>query len=160
MLFTFSTFAAGVGLKTPDINMGGPSMKMDVPAAGGMSQDRDAVLMEKNIRDINNARSQLDAMSKWEAPASAGGKEKKEWQRQSRRLNQQAAELDTLSSRLQTVVDRASSGGNVDYDHARARARDILDSVQSEITAASVRGEAATQRHRAALDTISQVSVL
>jgi len=152
--------AQKVGLDAPSIKMDAPAVNTDMPGQGGMSQDRDKLLMQKNIKDIDSAQSELAAMSEWEAPATLSSKEKKEWRQQSQRFKQQAETLANLADKLQQVIHRADSGGKADYEQARAEARDTLGSLQSNAGSYNVNGDAAAKRQRAAVSTLNSVSLL
>ncbi len=160
IFFAGSAAAQNLELDSPSVDMDTPSVEMDM-SGGGMSQDRDALLMEKNINDIDKARSELATMSQWQAPETVSSKERKEWQEQSRRLQQHADALKQLSADLRSVVDKSSSGaGNVDYEQARNQARDLVNELHNEVTARSINGDAAAKRQQAAANTLDSVSVL
>jgi|GEM_PF-4400164 len=157
MVFTFAAAAAG-GLKAPQIKMNAPSMKMDVPAGGGASSNRDQMLMQKNIKDVREAQNSLAALSRQAPPDSAGDKVLKEWRQQSRRLKNHAGTLKSLVSRMHNATSDAS--GSDDYKQVKSMARDTISSLKNKISAATVKGDAADQRRQDALSAVNKVSIL
>jgi len=156
-VFAVPSYAAG-GLKAPQIKMNAPSMKMNVPTGGGASTNRDQMLMQKNIKDIREAQNSLASLSRQAPPDSAGDSVLKEWRQQSRRLKDHAGALQALVSRLRTATNNPS--GSDGYEQAKSVARDTISSLKNKISATTVKGDAADQRHQAALSAVDKVSIL
>ncbi|MEX2525987.1 MAG: hypothetical protein WD750_13585 [Gammaproteobacteria bacterium] len=156
-----AAFTQDIGPGAPDVDMDTPSMDMDtgMPGQDGMAQDRDLLLLEKGINDIDQARGELAAMSAWEAPGSLSEKEREEWNEQSRRLEEHIGVLEDLSSSLRDVVENGASD-DTDYEQVKSEARSIINGLHNDVTTRNIDGDMAVERQRAVADSLDSVSIL
>lgn len=156
-----AAFAQDVSPGAPEVDMDTPSVGTDMPGQDGMSRDRDLLLLEKGVNDIDQARTELAAMSAWEAPDSLSGKEREEWEAQSRRLEQHIGALEDLSSDLRKTIENASSGsGDTDYEEVKSEARAIISRMRDDVVTRNLSGDMAVERQRAVAGSLDSVSIL
>jgi len=160
--------AAGVGLHPPSIKLGTPAMKSSMDVGNSdreqLTKERNLHMLKEEIRDFDRAHKKLAMLSSKKPPENISAKGRKEWRKQSKRLQQHAASLEDLSLDFGRYADQLSMGGNkaddFDYDAVKTQASSVISKIRSDIQTYNADSKAVEQRQQAAMGAVSGISML